>query len=136
MPPEKPPRIRQLSPHLIYIDSPMRGHGLYQAIARTNRLKAGIDPNEFVAERSRVHETYIREHEKTKRLSLTLSAILLAVACLVVVFAPEGREVIAHGVGVALFITSAGAAGYTKIWGGVRNIRLGAGRNVTEVRSR
>jgi len=127
MPSEKHPRMNWLSPYAIYIDSPMRGHGLVQTIARTTRLKGGVDPNQFVTERSRVHETYIREHEKTKRLGLMLSASLLVVACLVVVFAPEGREIVAHWVGVALFITSAGAAGYTSIWGRVKNIRLGAG---------
>ena len=78
------------------------------------------------------HETYIQEHEKTKRLSLLLSAALLVVACLVVVFAPEGREIVAHWVGVAIFITSAGVAGYTSIWGRVKSMRLGAGRDLAE----
>jgi hypothetical protein len=110
----------------IVISSPMKSHALFQAIGRGVRLKEAIDPNLFVTERSRVHETYIREQENTKRLNLILSAILLLAACAVVVFAPAGREGIAHWMGAALLVTSAGAAGYKRIWGRSKRISFGA----------
>lgn len=116
------------APYAIFIASPMKSHALFQAIGRGVRMKEGIDPNHFVAERSRVHETYIREHEKTRRLSAILSAVLLLAASWVVVFAPDGREGVSHWIGAALLVTSAGAAGYQRIWGRSKRISFGASR--------
>ena len=69
----------------------------------------------FITERSRVHETYILETEKTKRWGYGLAAILLAFAFLVPVFAPAGRETVSYMVGLALLIFSAGTVGYTRV---------------------
>jgi hypothetical protein len=114
------------SPYAIIISSPMKSHAVMQAIGRGVRLKEPIDPNLFVTERSRVHETYIREQESTKRLNLILLALLLLAACSVVVLAPAGREGIGHWIGAALLVASAGAAGYKRIWGRSKSLSLGA----------
>jgi hypothetical protein len=50
----------------------------------------------FIEERSEVHAIYIRESEKTKRFGYGLSAALLALACVVPVFAPAGRELMSY----------------------------------------
>ena len=71
----------------------------------------------MVEERSRVHLAYIVEQEKTKRLSLLLAGMALISACLVFVFAPDGRENISGWTGAALLVFSAGAAGYKRVWG-------------------
>jgi hypothetical protein len=84
------------------------------------------DPNHFLTERSRVHERYIIEQERTKRLSLVLSAVLLLAACLIFVFAPTGREVISMWIGAALLVTAAGAAGYKRVWGRSKHMSFGA----------
>jgi hypothetical protein len=117
----------------IRISAPWRPHHPMQAISRGVRQRSTVDPNHFLTERSRVHEVYIREQEKTRRLSLFLSAVLLLAACLVVVFAPAGRENVSSWVGAALLASAAGAAGYKRIWGRSKNMSLGAdqgqGRN-------
>src|SRR5205085_4310092 len=53
----------------------------------------------FIRERSQVHQEFIREQakthreiERTKRTGLWLAAILIAIACILPVFAPEGWE--------------------------------------------
>ena len=66
----------------------------------------------FVESRIRVQETFVREVERTRRTALWLAASLLGLACLVPVFAPEGRETISYILSAALFVFSAGAAGY------------------------
>jgi hypothetical protein len=70
---------------------------------------------QFVEERSRVHETFIRETEKTKRLGYGLAASLLATACILPVFAPVGHEVISWWISASLFVFAAGAMGYTHV---------------------
>lgn len=124
------------SPYAIIISSPMKSYGLVQAIGRGTRLKEGIDPNFFVAERSRVHETYIREQERTKRLNFILATILLLAACSIVVFAPHGREGLAHWLGAALLVVSGGAAGYKRIWARSRRISLGADQHENIVKTK
>lgn len=84
-----------------------------QRVSRVNRK----DASHFISERSRVHETYIREQEKTKRLSLVLAAACFIAGCVVIAFAPADRPVLSNWVGAALVIASAGAAGYKRIWG-------------------
>lgn len=61
------------------------------------------------------------------RLGALLNQLsLLLAACLVVVFAPAGREYVASWIGAALLVTVAGAAGYKRIRGKSRNISFGA----------
>jgi len=110
----------------IRISAPWGGQVPLQAISRVYRHDRAIDLNHFLTERSRVHEVYIREQEKTKRLSLALSAVLLLAACFVVDFAPGGREYLAGGLGAALLVTAAGAASYKRIWGRSTGASLGA----------
>ncbi|HZL62791.1 MAG TPA: hypothetical protein VFC32_10885 [Pseudolabrys sp.] len=69
----------------------------------------------FVKQRSQVHEAFIRESAKTKRLGYGLSATLLGGAFIVPVFAPLGRETLSWWVSAALFVFAAGAVGYTKV---------------------
>ncbi len=87
---------------------------------KSQPVEAGgpLDPTRidaFVQVRSRVHETYIRETERTRRLALGLSAVLLALACLVPVFAPTGRETLSYALGGALFVFAAGGAGFSAV---------------------
>ncbi|ENU5815648.1 hypothetical protein ACE34P_003248 [Vibrio fluvialis] len=114
----------------IHISAPWGGSNIMQSVSRVSRDNP-VDPNHFVSERTRVHEAYIIEQEKTKRLSLILSAVLLLAACLIFIFAPEGREQVSTWIGVALVITAAGAAGYKRVWGKSKIISFGAdnGRN-------
>ena len=71
---------------------------------------------EFIERRSALHEIFIRETEKTKRLGFGLAAILLMIACIVPVLAPDGREKIAWAISAALFVFSAVSMGYTAVW--------------------
>lgn len=73
------------------------------------------DIERFVKTRTEVHTTYIQETERTRRLGLWLAAGLLAIACLIPIFAPEGRETISYWIGLALFVFAAGAMGYTSV---------------------
>ncbi len=70
----------------------------------------------FVEDRTRLHETYIREQEKTKRLALILSSVLFICALAIVMFAPEGREELSYWIGGTLLLFSSGAAGYKRLW--------------------
>lgn len=77
-----------------------------------------LEPDEvktFIEVRSDLHATYIRETQRTRRFVMALAAMLLALACLIPVFAPEGREALSYWVGIALFLFSGGAAGYSGI---------------------
>ena len=71
---------------------------------------------EFVKERTRLHESYIKEEANSKRLALILSAFLFVTALFVVMFAPAGREKLSYWVGATLLLFSAGAAGYKRLW--------------------
>src|SRR4051794_882274 len=66
-----------------------------QSIGRVSRE----DTKHFISERSRVHETYIREQEKTRRLSLVLAATCFVAGCVVIVFGPAGRETLSNWIG-------------------------------------
>ena len=57
---------------------------------------------QFLIERTRLHEVFIREEARTKRLSLALGTLLFLAACLVIVFAPESRQGVANWVGAAM----------------------------------
>ena len=70
----------------------------------------------FIQERSALHAMFIAESEKTKRLGLVLAAGLLALACIIPIFAPAGREMVSYWISIGLFVFSAGAMGFTKIY--------------------
>lgn len=80
----------------------------------------------FVQERTRLHELFVREQERTKRISLILAAILILAAASLILFAPEGRETMSYWLGAALVIFAAGAAGYKRVWGKTENMSFGA----------
>jgi hypothetical protein len=85
-----------------------------------------VDVPFFISERTRLHELYIREQEKTKRLSLILAACVTVAAAGVVLFAPEGRETLSYWIGAALLIFASGAAGYRRVWGKTKSFSFGA----------
>lgn len=80
-----------------------------------------------VEDRSRVHEEWIRQDARTKRLALIIGAILFVAGCQVIVFAPSGRETVAAIVGAAMLVVAAGTAGYRRVWGRTPLIAIGAG---------
>lgn len=80
----------------------------------------------FVKERTRLHEVYIHEQEKTKRVSLLLAASMIIAAATMVLFAPQGREILSYCIGVALVIFAAGSAGYKRVWGKTSSSSFGA----------
>lgn len=69
----------------------------------------------FVHERTELHKVYIIESERTRRILLILASILVALSVIIPIFAPNGRETISYAVGLALFVLSAGAAGYSVV---------------------
>ena len=69
----------------------------------------------FVEARSKVHDTYIREHNRTKRLGLIISAVMLVGSCCIIIFAPQGRELASYIIGAFLVLTAAGVAGFTAV---------------------
>ena len=71
----------------------------------------------FIAERTRLHALYIKEQEKTKRISLLLAVVFILIAVVLLIFAPEGKETLSYIVCVVLFIFAAGAVGYGRIKG-------------------
>lgn len=82
--------------------------------------------NNFVEERTEIHEIYIRENAKSKRLGLILSFILILLSALIVAFSPEGRETLSYWIGGALIVFSAGASGFGRVWGKAANFSFGA----------
>ncbi|MDU9050768.1 MAG: hypothetical protein Q3M30_18115 [Candidatus Electrothrix sp. Rat3] len=80
----------------------------------------------FIKERTRLHEIYIREQSKNKRIGLVLSFLLILMASLLLIFAPEGRETLSYWIGTALIIFSAGTLGFGRVWGKAANISFGA----------
>lgn len=71
--------------------------------------------DKFIDRRSEVHVLYIRESQRTRRLGMCLAAALLALGCLIPLFAPEGREVLSYWLSAGLFVFAAGAMGYSTI---------------------
>src|SRR5215470_16875796 len=80
----------------------------------------------FLLERTRLHETYIKEQERTKRIGIILSAVLIFGAAALILFAPAGRETLSYWIGAALVIFAAGTLGYQRVWGKTKNISFGA----------
>lgn len=90
-----------------------------------------LEPDEmkaFIEMRTDLHATYIKETQRTRRFAMALAAILLALACLIPVFAPEGRESLSYWVGIALFIFSGGAIGYSSVRYKSGNYEIEAGK--------
>ena len=88
----------------------------------------------FVRERTRVHETYIIEQERTKRIGMILSVMLILGAGALILFAPEGRETLSYWIGAALIIFAAGAMGYKRVWGKSKNVVIGADQDQRDLR--
>jgi hypothetical protein len=82
--------------------------------------------NAFITERTRLHELYIKEQAKTKRMALILTAILILASGAIVLFAPEGRETLSYWIGAALLVFAAGAAGYGRLWAKVPGVSVRA----------
>src|SRR5262249_28254928 len=80
----------------------------------------------LVEVRSRVHEEWIRQNARTKRLALIIGAVLFFAGCQVIVFAPSGRETVAAIVGAAMLVVAAGTAGYRRVWGRRPLVSVGA----------
>jgi hypothetical protein len=55
--------------------------------------------------------TIAREREKTKRMLIGAACLFFAIAALIVVFAPSGREKLAYILGAALLVMALGAIG-------------------------
>lgn len=87
----------------------------------------------FIKERTQLHQIYIQEEAKTKRLWLILSVVSLLVALTLMVFAPEGRQTLSYWVGGALLIFAAGAAGYKRVWGKSSIFSVGADQDKEEI---
>ena len=71
----------------------------------------------FIKERTRLHELYVVEQEKTKRLSLILAVVLILVAVFLLIAAPQGKETLTYIICGVLFIFAAGEVGYKRVWG-------------------
>ena len=82
--------------------------------------------NNFVKERTRLHEIYIREEARTKRIGLILAFLLILAAASIMLFAPAGREFLSYWIGSALIIFAAGAVGFSRVWGRAAKISFGA----------
>ncbi len=89
----------------------------------------GTSTDTYIRERTRLHETYIREQARTQRLGLVLAFFLILLAAAVVLLAPSGRENISYWVGIALVVFAAGASGYGRIWGKSGTLSFGAGQD-------
>jgi hypothetical protein len=91
--------------------------GLMKAEIDGDRLTVETGPGARQAALDNI-AAYFREREaqKSKRLLMIAATVLAVVAALAVVFAPQGREVLAQYVGAALVLLAAGAAGYSQLW--------------------
>jgi len=108
---------------IIQVHKEFRGKG--QALPN---MATGDDEmvREFVRERSKVHEAFIREEAKTKRLGLILAVIMVIVASAILSFFPKENQPTAIWISAALFVFLAGAAGYKRVWGKSKTISFGA----------
>jgi hypothetical protein len=102
------------------------GANVFQSIEGIDGQTIGA----FISDRTQLHETFIREEAKTTRLSLIIAAVLFLAACLVVVFAPQGREAAARWVGATMLVIAAGVAGYKRVWGRSKLVSFGADHSI------
>lgn len=111
----------------VRLSVPWGGHqGYRNVMSNIAGLPSAESAEEFIRERTRLHELYIREQERTKRIGLVLAAVLILAASALVLFAPTGRETLSYWIGAALVIFAAGAMGYKRVWGKSKNITFGA----------
>lgn len=66
----------------------------------------------YVEKRSSVHETQIKEIERTKRTTLVVSAVIFIVAAILVVFSPQDKEVVTYSIAGSMLLLASGIAGY------------------------
>lgn len=59
--------------------------------------------------------TRIKEEQKTKRLAMILSVLLILSAMLIILFAPEGKQELSFWLGGAILISVAGILGFTRM---------------------
>jgi uncharacterized membrane protein YedE/YeeE len=71
--------------------------------------------NRSIGERTRLHETYIRQQALNRRIGLVLAFALILAAAAVVMFASPGRETLSYWIGAALVIFAAGAVGFGQV---------------------
>jgi hypothetical protein len=83
----------------------------------------------FIEQRTRLHAIFIQEEARTKRMGLLTSAVLALGGGVILIFAPEGKQILANWVGAALFIAAGGAAGYKRLWFKSKNNTLEARRD-------
>jgi lipopolysaccharide export LptBFGC system permease protein LptF len=71
----------------------------------------------FIKERTRLHELFIKEKEKTKRITLILAVILILAAVFLFIIAPKDKEIFSYIVCGILFIFAAGVFGFARVKG-------------------
>jgi hypothetical protein len=118
--------IKQDDNSEISLSAPWDDGGCSQVLRNVSVALPKRMAESFVKERTRVHELYIREQERTKRLGLILAAVLILAAAATVLFAPQGREALSYWIGAALVIFAAGAGGYKRVWSKTGNSSFGA----------
>jgi hypothetical protein len=85
--------------------------------------------DDMIRGRTELHVQALKEEEKTKRLALVVTAVMVLGAMLGIVFAPAGREVVSYWIGATLLVFAAGAAGYKRVWGRSRLLDVGGDQN-------
>ncbi len=108
----------------------------YEEFIEIGRLDERFRQNgiisEFLSSRSELHATYIKESQKTKRVSLVLCALLFALGCITIIFSPSEKENLSVIVGLALIISTGGIAGYGAITAKTKNFDFSATTNNEE----
>src|SRR5258708_19892054 len=66
----------------------------------------------FISKRTKLHETFIRETERTRRLRMVVATVLFALGCILLVFAPSAHEWLSWGFILPLFLFSHGPVAY------------------------
>lgn len=98
-----------------------QGYGSKMGYSKNSKVQEN-----FIKERSRVHLEYIKENEKTKRISLVTSAILLVFGLLIIIYCPTEKQTLSNWIGGSLIILAAGTAGYKQIWAKSKIIEIKA----------
>src|SRR5712692_7172885 len=110
------PKSNQVS-----LSTPWSGKAHGNGYSATMSNSAGIPSDAvaevFLVERTRLHELYVREQERTRRVGLILAAVLILAAAAMILFAPAGREILSYWIGAALIVFAAGTVGYKRVWG-------------------
>ena len=77
-------------------------------------FSASVSGQEAVKALSDIMLTRIKEKEKTKRLLIVVTFILLVFAAFIPLFTPEGKEINSYVTSAALIIMALGAIGATR----------------------